>query len=527
MAKVLNTRIQYKHDDTNNWNNCTDISLKGELYVHVSGTDLQLKVGDGTNQIRDLPYVDFNTDNAGGGESDSTKQVISSIPEQINIPTYDGTDKEPEWSNYDQAKMTIATGSVIKANQAGNYTVWFTPREGYCWQDGTVDRRDVNWNIKKANPNLQASPENIKLTPKIDTITVEITTVSSGEITFELADENIVAVTQSGTSLTVSTVDSGTTTLTVRVAESPNYNSAAISIEISCKAKLNDYSWQEISDLAKTGEAHNIFQVGDIKEVFLNGEVATARGTNFTVTNGNIPTYVYISNIATTQTSTGSYDILTFTGFLQQLDTMSNNLYSVCINNPQQDLFVGFDYSNGNISGSDWYSTLSSLKNIFHPVDNPTLNPGLIDNIMCQSITPVRLCTDGLENYKNTKDYPFYRENLYGSSHSTVDFYFTAGGRGQGYSQYQENGNIAGLYYINGDTQKTTKTIGRYLLSGEDVYTGETSYYSKAYVKKPGDSGDIYDTKNQIYMGWPPAFGLSDDYYGGICPSFKIGGPKP
>ena len=508
MAKVINTRIQYKHDTQDAWKDCPSISSKGELYAYVSDTGIHLKVGDAIHQVKDLPYVEFSTNNT----SNINKQVISSTPEQINIPTYDGTDKEPEWSGYDQTKMTISSGSITKASQAGQYSVKFTPKEDCCWYDGSVTSKAVTWNINKANPNLQASLENIILTPKIDTITVEITTVSPGAITVALTDDDIVTVDQSGTSLTINAVNSGSTTLLIGVAKSTNYTEATISIPISCKAKLDDYSWQEIADLARAGEAHNYFQVGDIKEVFLNGEVATARDTNFTVTNENIPTYVYISNINTTSTSTKTYDTLTFAGFLQPLnDNEPTKLYAVSINDPSQDLFVGFDYALGTgtteKTGSNWYATCLGLATAFQwqKSDGTEANAGLIDNILDTKAKKLS------SYYYNSKDWFAFL------NYDERDVKFKAGSS----SAYTANGNAGTVYYMNNKSLSKTSCL----------VTGTVDFSSSLNHMPDGAGNTLYtDAKSKVigkdsdtilhYSGIP----IPESCYGGFCPFFKLGG---
>ena len=58
---VLKTRIIHKHDTAENWAKATGFTPKeGELIVYEADADNtvpRLKVGDGTNNVNDLPFV--------------------------------------------------------------------------------------------------------------------------------------------------------------------------------------------------------------------------------------------------------------------------------------------------------------------------------------------------------------------------------------------------------------------------------------------------------------------------------------
>lgn len=72
--------------------------------------------------------------------------VIVSIPTQKNIPTYDGTDKTPEWNNFDTENCTV---QVTPATNAGEHSAEFTLRRG-MWSDGSTAKKTVTWTIKRA-----------------------------------------------------------------------------------------------------------------------------------------------------------------------------------------------------------------------------------------------------------------------------------------------------------------------------------------------------------------------------------------
>lgn len=75
-----------------------------------------------------------------------TRVVIQNVPSQNGTLTYDGTDQEPVWSNYDSTQLDIS-GDVDGTN-ADTYTAIFTPKYDYTWSDGR-SAKNVSWSIAK------------------------------------------------------------------------------------------------------------------------------------------------------------------------------------------------------------------------------------------------------------------------------------------------------------------------------------------------------------------------------------------
>ena len=74
------------------------------------------------------------------------------------------------------------------------------------------------------------------------------------------------------------TVTAGSNTATIEVKEFKQYK---------VFATLNDYSWEEISAVSASGDAANLFSVGDTKSIVLNGTVG-----NTTFSNVKIDAYI-------------------------------------------------------------------------------------------------------------------------------------------------------------------------------------------------------------------------------------------
>lgn len=97
--------------------------------------------------------VNTNTANRITGIPDRLK--ISTVPSQSGTLTYNGNSQSPIWSDYDANKMTI--GNQTAGVNAGSYTAQFTPKDDYCWSDGSTTAKNVTWTIGKKAGTLTVS----------------------------------------------------------------------------------------------------------------------------------------------------------------------------------------------------------------------------------------------------------------------------------------------------------------------------------------------------------------------------------
>ena len=184
----MNTRIQNKYDLEVNWNALeatlanegkTFVPLQGEVIIYgtevdETGTPLTLadgssvlpegrtkpytyprmKIGDGKTALGNLDFI--------SSDSQSSLIKINNVPEVVSEHTYNGTTIRPSWNNYNSDELLM--GGQTEAINAGTYTVTFSPRNGYCWEDGTVETKLVSWTIDKAVRSLQiATPDPITI----------------------------------------------------------------------------------------------------------------------------------------------------------------------------------------------------------------------------------------------------------------------------------------------------------------------------------------------------------------------------
>ena len=167
-----------------------------------------------------IPGTDPGTGGGSGGGGGTLEGEVR-WPVQSGSLTYNGNTQSPSWSGYDSSKMTI--GGTTSGTNAGTYTATFTPKDGYCWPDGTADTVKVTWKIGKAAGSLSLSPTTLTIDASSTTGTITVTRAGDGAITAKSSNTNIATVSVDGNKITVTKKGDGTATITVSVAESANY----------------------------------------------------------------------------------------------------------------------------------------------------------------------------------------------------------------------------------------------------------------------------------------------------------------
>ena len=219
-------------------------------------------------------------------ESVTAKSVSWNItPKAVTVPTVTGTSKtyngsaqSPTISAYDVAEIVV--GGVTSAIDAGAYNITFTlATSNYQWSDNTIEPKTVAWAIAKAAGSLSLSSNTLSLDANDPTGTVTVTRLGDGAIYVDTNDDTVATATVSGTTITVAGVDTGSATITVIVTEGTNYLSTFATIAVTVAFAppisniLNDNSWADISTIAQAGEGDLYWDVGDCKEITLNGKV--------------------------------------------------------------------------------------------------------------------------------------------------------------------------------------------------------------------------------------------------------------
>lgn len=213
------------------------------------------------------------------------KATISTLPNQNGVLTYNGNEQSPSWLNYDNGKLTIS--GIDSGTNAGTYTVTFTPTRNYCWWDNSTSAKTVNWTINKATCECSVSNTNIILNNDNPTATVTVNTNSDGTISVISTDSSIAVATVNGNTININNVNenNGSCIINVTIGESDNYlGVSGISINVTsdfvkASKTLNDNSWATIREISDAGMAANYWEVGDTKNIVINGTVSAGSVT--------------------------------------------------------------------------------------------------------------------------------------------------------------------------------------------------------------------------------------------------------
>ena len=186
--------------------------------------------------------------------------------------------------------MTL--GGVTSGINAGSYNATFTPKDDYCWPDGSTSAKTVSWTIGKAAGSLSLSATSVVLNSSAKSKTVIVTRAGDGAISAQTSDASVATVSVSGNVVTIQSVNdkTGTAKITISVAAGTNHTApgsktVAVSAEFlpAVGTALNDCSWEDISKIAAAGLASTYWSVGATKTITINGTVGTLSLSNLSV----------------------------------------------------------------------------------------------------------------------------------------------------------------------------------------------------------------------------------------------------
>lgn len=225
-------------------------------------------------------------------DSTEPKSVSWAIdPATVAVPalsnkskTYNGSAQSPTVSPYD-SNIVEVTGTTTATN-AGTYTVTFhLLNPNITWADETTADKTDTWEIAKAAGSLSLSKTSVSLNTSTTSSKVTVTRAGDGAITATSSNSSYARVSVSGNVVTITGVATGSATVTIRVGEGTNYLapvSQTVSVAVQFISNvLNDNSWATIQQAAQSGQADNYWDVGDRKEVTLNGTVRARTLSNY------------------------------------------------------------------------------------------------------------------------------------------------------------------------------------------------------------------------------------------------------
>ena len=213
-----------------------------------------------------------------GGVTAQTTQAITvekatvQVPSQSGALTYTGEEQSPVWDNYSQADMTL--GGETSGTNAGSYDAVFTLTNtvGTQWPDGTTEPKPVAWSIQKATGQVTLNPESLTLTADQTSGTVTVTRLGTGAVTAQVTDTSVASAQVSGDQVTVTGLETGTTTVTVSAADDGNYTAGSASLSVQVQ-------FSEIYGVEWDGTRPTVWSRTDAAEPFTDPEPAVNNGT--------------------------------------------------------------------------------------------------------------------------------------------------------------------------------------------------------------------------------------------------------
>lgn len=217
------------------------------------------------------------------------------IPTVTNTSkTYNGNSQSPTVTN--EPSSTIANCTGKSATNAGEYTLKYVLADTnkYMWSDGSISDKSTTWSIAKAAGSLTLS-SNSGTIYKNTTATFTVTATGDGTMTVTSNDTSIATVSKTENTVTITGINEGTTTITVSQAAGTNHNAPENqSYSVTVKLSVNDFSWSQISTISKNGQADLYFDIGDSKEITLNGKI----GSQLTLNNTKLCVFILHFNYA-------------------------------------------------------------------------------------------------------------------------------------------------------------------------------------------------------------------------------------
>lgn len=255
-----------------------------DAYSSTTFEDNGLEYGK-TYYYRFFPYTTDGAYTSGTSVSVAPEKIqITTLPSQNGTVVYDGSLQTAVFDNYDEEQLEVSDNT---GTNVGTYTAKFTPKYDYCWSDGSVDAKEVEWVIDKADGFVELSETSVTLDKTTTSTTVTVLN-ASGEV--EVSSNNTNALTASITDDVItltSTGQNGDVIVTVTVSETDNYNSATENITVKCDflkiVTWADGTYAEISAMldahyAGTIDVSDYWSVGDVKSVSLSAMSATGVG---------------------------------------------------------------------------------------------------------------------------------------------------------------------------------------------------------------------------------------------------------
>lgn len=199
---------------------------------------------------------------------------------------FDTTEKSAVINNFDIAWVTM--NGTRSSKSAGVYNIVFNLNDSIntIWQDNTTSMKTGSWKINKSDPVIDVNTLEIDLSQTKLYEDLVITTNATEEfpINLDIRIEKPDMITSTSISENPKTlrisvadgyIDNGQCSLFITALGNDNFNEKEIMVFVVVKMvpDLNECTWQQISEISESGRASSCWNIGDTKEITLNGKV--------------------------------------------------------------------------------------------------------------------------------------------------------------------------------------------------------------------------------------------------------------
>ena len=257
---------------------------------------------------------------------------------------------------------------------------------------------------------------------------------------------------------------------------------------------LNDYTWDEISEISSSGEAASMFKVGDCKEIVLNGTVG---GLTFE----NYHTYAYIIGINHNAAAEGN-NLIHFQLAMTELEG-GQSICFVDSNYNEPGSTTGFRMNTSNTNSGGWEDSYMR-KNILGQRIVGIVSNNLITALPNDLIDVLKTVTKYTDNTGN-------RSTSSSAVTATTDYIFLL-------SEYEVFGECN---YTNSNEASRQQQYAYYSAGNSTIKYRHTSTSSTAiwWLRSPfvANSRGFVDAQTSVSLG----YGTANFSYG-VAPCFCV-----
>lgn len=452
---------------------------------------------------------------------------------------YDGSEKSVVFSGFDSNTMTLS--DTATATDAGNYTVTVSLKNttAYKWADGTTESLSFTWEITKADGYVNLSAETGTAPYGSATSTFTVTSHHGGTLTATQTDSEGVAVSVSGTTVTISSfssLDVGTT-IKIRVssAETINYNSAykdyTLTISkasIAPTVSMTGYTYGEVKSTPSIiGNSGN----GSVRYYYSKNN-SNSNGMDWdsvtSSTSLDAGTYYMYAVIAETTnyngatTATKEFTISKANGYVNLNETSGTVIYGDASKS-----FVVLSHHGGTLTVSQTTSTAATIN-----VSGTTITIGGLNSLTAGTKVTIRVTSAATTNYSEAyKDYTLTISKTsitptvnmtgytYGGTKSTPSVTGNTGNGTVTYYYNKNNSNSGGTLWST-VTNSTSLDAGTYymyaVIAATTNYSGATTATKAFVISRANGYINLNATKGTAPYGSASKTFTVTSYHGGV-----------